>query len=92
LTSVFEELDEDDVKECEKLAMEWNTKQLPDDIQRKYALFPMAQNIASNMPRFAKTIPTDVTDFLKFINHRTGAAFIAFAAYTNEDGQQTYAR
>jgi hypothetical protein len=38
LTSVFEELDEDDVKECEKLAIEWNTKQLPDDIQRKYAL------------------------------------------------------
>jgi hypothetical protein len=41
LTSVFEELDEDDVKECEKLAIEWNTKQLPDDIQRKYALCPM---------------------------------------------------
>jgi hypothetical protein len=51
-----------------------------------------AQNIASHIPRFAKTIPTDVTDFLKYINHRTGAAFIAFAAYTNEDGQQTYAR
>ena len=26
-----------------------------------------AQNIASQIPRFAKTIPTDVTDFLKFI-------------------------
>ena len=23
---------------------------------------------------------------------RTGAVFIAFSAYTNEDGQQTYAR
>ena len=33
LTNVFEELDEDDVKECEKIVMEWNTKQLPDDIQ-----------------------------------------------------------
>jgi len=26
------------------------------------------------------------------MNHQTGAVFIAFAAYTNEDGQQTYAR
>jgi hypothetical protein len=51
-----------------------------------------AQNIASHIPRFAKTIPTDVTDFLKFINHQTGVVFIAFAAYTNEDGQQIYGR
>ena len=50
-----------------------------------------AQNIASHIPRFTKTIPTDVTD-LKFINHRTGAVFITFAAYTNEDGQQIYGR
>jgi len=34
----------------------------------------------------------DVTDFLKHMKHRTGAVFIAFAAYTNEDGEQTYAR
>jgi hypothetical protein len=26
------------------------------------------------------------------MKHRTGAVFIAFAAYTNEDGEQTYAR
>jgi hypothetical protein len=42
--------------------------------------------------RLSKTIPTEVTDFLKFMNHRTGAVFIAFGAYTNEDGEQTYAR
>lgn len=42
--------------------------------------------------RLSKGIPTDVTDFLKYMNHRTGAVFIAFAAYTNEDGEQTYAR
>ena len=42
--------------------------------------------------RLSKTIPTEVTGFLKFINHRTGAVFIAFAAYTNVDGEQTYAR
>ena len=30
-------------------------------------------------------------DFLKYINHRTGAVIIAFAAYTNEDGEQSYA-
>ena len=34
----------------------------------------------------------EVSDFLKFIKHRTGASFIAFAAYTNEEGEQTYAR
>jgi hypothetical protein len=44
------------------------------------------------MFRLSRTIPTEVTDFLKFINHRTGAMFIAFGAYTNEDGEQTYAR
>ena len=37
-------------------------------------------------------IPSEVTDFLKFINHRTGAVCIAFAAYTDVDGEQTYAR
>jgi hypothetical protein len=42
--------------------------------------------------RLSKTIPADVTDFLKFMNHRTGAVFIAFAAYNNEDGEQIYAR
>ena len=26
-----------------------------------------------------------------FINHRTGAVCIAFAAYTDVDGEQTYA-
>jgi hypothetical protein len=34
----------------------------------------------------------NVTNFLKFMNNQTGAVFIAFAAYTNEDGEQTYAR
>ena len=44
------------------------------------------------MVRLSKTIPTEVTDFLKFMNHRTGAVFIAFAAFTDEDGQQQYGR
>lgn len=34
----------------------------------------------------------DVTDFLKYMKQQTGAVFIAFAAYTNADGEQTYAR
>ena len=42
--------------------------------------------------RLSKTIPMEVMDFLKFINHWTGTVFIAFAAYTNVDGEQTYAR
>jgi hypothetical protein len=46
----------------------------------------------SYIHRLSKTIPSEVTDFLKFIKHRTGAVFIAFAAYTNEDGEQSYAR
>jgi hypothetical protein len=42
--------------------------------------------------RLSKNIPAEVTEFLKFMNSRTGAVFIAFTAYTNEDGQQIYAR
>ena len=42
--------------------------------------------------RLSKMIPMEVTDFLKFINHQTGTVFIAFAAYTNVDREQTYAR
>ncbi|KIM72740.1 hypothetical protein PILCRDRAFT_15871 [Piloderma croceum F 1598] len=76
LSNVFEALNEEEVKRCEDLAVEWNTKPLPDEIQRK----------------LSKTIPTEVTDFLKFMNNRTGAVFIAFAAYNNEHGEQTYAR
>ena len=34
----------------------------------------------------------DVTEFLKFMKCQTGAVFIAFAAYTNVDGEQIYAR
>ena len=34
----------------------------------------------------------DVTEFLKIMKHRTGANIIAFAAYTNEDREQMYAR
>ena len=33
-----------------------------------------------------------MTEFLKFMKSRAGAVFIAFAAYTNEDSEQTYAR
>ncbi|KIM71806.1 hypothetical protein PILCRDRAFT_16709, partial [Piloderma croceum F 1598] len=67
---------EEEVKRCEEVAIEWNTKPLPDDIQH----------------RLSKSIPTEITDFLKYINHRTGAVFIAFTAYTNKEGEQTYAR
>jgi hypothetical protein len=31
-------------------------------------------------------------EFLKFMKNRTGVAFIAFTAFNNEDGQQTYGR
>ena len=33
-----------------------------------------------------------MTDFLKFMNHWTGAVFINFVAYTDEDCKQTYGR
>ena len=36
------------------------------------------------------TIPTEVTDFLKFMKSRTGASFIVFGVYTNEDGEQSF--
>jgi len=35
LASVFNELTEAEVKKCEDLAVEWNTKPLPDEMQRK---------------------------------------------------------
>lgn len=35
LANVFEQLSDDEVKRCEDVAVEWNTKPLPDDIQRK---------------------------------------------------------
>ena len=34
----------------------------------------------------------DVTEFLKFMKHWTGAVFIVFTAYTNVEGEQIYAR
>jgi hypothetical protein len=33
-----------------------------------------------------------VSEFLKFMKNRTGAVLIAFTAFTNEDGEQIYAR
>ena len=35
LSNVFEELSEAELKQCEDAAVEWNTKPLPDEIQRK---------------------------------------------------------
>jgi hypothetical protein len=35
LTKVNEDLDEQELKECEDLAVEWNTKPLLDELQRK---------------------------------------------------------
>jgi len=35
LSAIFEELSEEELKQCEETAVEWNTNPLPDDIQRK---------------------------------------------------------
>jgi hypothetical protein len=35
LSNVFEELSEAELKQCEDATVEWNTKPLPDEIQRK---------------------------------------------------------
>jgi hypothetical protein len=35
LENVFEQLSDDEVKQCEVVAVEWNTKPLPDNIQCK---------------------------------------------------------
>jgi hypothetical protein len=35
LTKIFSELEEDDLKKCEELAIEWNTQSLPDNVQQK---------------------------------------------------------
>jgi len=35
LSNVFDELNEEEKKQCEDVAKEWNTQPLPDDVQRK---------------------------------------------------------
>ncbi len=35
LSNVFDELNEEEKKQCEDVANEWNTQPLPDDVQRK---------------------------------------------------------
>jgi len=35
LLNIFEELSEAELKQCEELAVEWNSKALPDEVQRK---------------------------------------------------------
>lgn len=35
LSNVFEALNEEEVKRCEDLAVEWNERSLPDEMQRK---------------------------------------------------------
>jgi hypothetical protein len=54
LTNVFDEPDEEEVKECEKLAVEWNTKGLPDDVQRKWVIFILALNCLIISPQIVK--------------------------------------
>jgi len=35
LSTVFEELNNEEVKHCEETAIKWNTQPLPDEMQRK---------------------------------------------------------
>jgi len=35
LSSVFDELSEDELQQCEEAAERWNTTELPDNVQRK---------------------------------------------------------
>jgi hypothetical protein len=35
LTKIFSALNEDDLKKCKALAIEWNTQSIPDNVQRK---------------------------------------------------------
>ena len=39
LATVFEQLSEAELKQFEDVAVEWNTKPLPDDVQRKSVAF-----------------------------------------------------
>ena len=39
LSTIFEQLSEAELKQCEDTAVEWNTKPLPDDLQRKLVIF-----------------------------------------------------
>ena len=39
LSTIFEGLTEAEEKQCEDMAEEWNTKPLPDDMQRKYVIY-----------------------------------------------------
>ena len=45
LGKVFEDLDEVELKECEDLAVEWNTKPLLDEIQQKYGNFLLSSEM-----------------------------------------------
>ena len=89
LGSVFESLNEVELKKCEDMAEWWNTMPLPDDVQ--WTVLVVSVHYWC-LWRLSKGIPTDFTDFLKYLNHQTRAVFIAFTAYTNKDGEQTYVR
>ena len=39
LANIWNELTEEDHKQCEDDAVEWNAKPLPDDVQQKYAFW-----------------------------------------------------
>ncbi|KAI0245915.1 hypothetical protein BJV78DRAFT_1158275 [Lactifluus subvellereus] len=64
------------MQKCEDLAVEWNTKPLPEYVQLK----------------LLKTIPLEVANFLNTMKTRTGAVFIAFTTFTNENGKQKYSQ
>lgn len=38
LAIVFDDLSEEEVKQCEDQAVEWNTNPLPDEVQRKWVI------------------------------------------------------
>jgi hypothetical protein len=41
LTTVFEQLSEAELQQCEDVAVEWNTNGLPDEVQRKWVTFTL---------------------------------------------------
>ncbi|KAH9983734.1 hypothetical protein BJV77DRAFT_1072650 [Russula vinacea] len=71
LTTIIENLTEDELAEAERLAEEWTNDEVPRDVQRANAERSLADEIRS---------------FLDDVQHRTGAQIFLMAAYEKPEG------
>jgi len=78
---------EEEKEQCKTLCQEWNTAAPSEDVQWKYE-YVMIMMVLPLTPECmaSKKISAEIAQWTECMQHKTGAVFFIFGAYTNTAG------